>query len=129
MNMKVINLFNWEENNIEIKIRKSLINKNTTLASSRLKTENWIDDNKVNIFLKNVLDLQINSLENVSNIINVNPSIYYKLDNLAQNLDPYKKNLSTNLEYLEIIYKLPLYPDFVNVFYSQTQYLKQREKT
>ncbi|QEN03944.1 hypothetical protein EW093_04255 [Thiospirochaeta perfilievii] len=119
---------NWEDNNIEIRVKTPLDKSSGTLAAARIKSENWVHENQTNIFFKNILDVQINSLEDVSTIINRDPSIYYKLDELVEKVEPYQKNLTTNLEYLESIYLLPLYPDFVSVFYNQSQFVKIPKK-
>lgn len=119
---------NWETNSIEIKILSPMNSNNTTLAAKRIKAENWVEDNLTNIFFKNILDIPINSLNNVSEIINENPEIYYRLDALGEGLEPKDSILSTNLGYLESIYSFPIYPDFLSVFYNQSQHYKLLKK-
>ncbi|MBN2619117.1 MAG: hypothetical protein JXR64_12460 [Spirochaetales bacterium] len=119
---------NWEDNNIEIIIKAPLTQNNSTLAATRRKAENLITDNKTNIFFKNILDLQINSRETLSEIIDKDPDIYFKLDRLGESLQPSNSILSTNLEYMSISYILNLYPDLISVFYTQSQYLKKYKK-
>ncbi len=119
---------NWETNSIEIKIISPMNRNDTTLAAKRIKAENWVDDNLTNIFFKNILDIPINSLKNVSEIINDNPEIYYRLDALGEGLEAKDSILSTNLGYLESIYSFPIYPDFVSVFYKQSQHHKLLKK-
>lgn len=118
----------WENNRIEISIKSPLNQSSSTLASSRRKAENWIEDNKTNIFFKNILDIKINSLNSVSEIINTNPEIYYKLDLLAEKMTPDQTVLSTNLAYLDAHYSYPIYPDFVSVFYTGSQHIKKLKK-
>ncbi len=119
---------NWGSNNIEISIKTPLNNSGSTLAATRIKAENWINENQTNIFFKNIMDIQINSMDTVSEIINRTPEIYYKLDSLGEALEPVQKNLSTNLEYFESIYRFPIFPDFVSVFYNQSQHVKTLKK-
>lgn len=118
----------WESNNIEIRIKTLLNNSGSTLAATRLKAENWINENQTNIFFKNIMDIQINSIDTVSEIINRTPEVYYKLDSLGEELETVQKNLSTNLEYFESIYRFPIFPDFVSVFYNQSQHVQTLKK-
>lgn len=119
---------NWEENTIEIEIKSPLDITDSTLSTTRLKAENAIKDNFTNIFLKGVLSININSLENVSDVINREPGIYYKVDNLGESLTPIASNLSTNIEYLNVVYKYSIYPDLVQIFYSRSQNKKILKK-
>lgn len=118
----------WEKNRIEIIIKSPLSSEGSTLASTRRKAENWIEDNKTIIFFKNILDIKIDSLYSVSEIINIRPDTYYKLDKLAEALEPEQTILSINLEYLDSLYCFPIYPDFISIFYTQTQHLKKVKK-
>lgn len=118
----------WENNKIIIKVKSPLTLSGSTLASTRRKAENWINENKTNIFIKNILDIKINSLLNVSEIINSEPDIYYKLDQLAEKTNFSQTILSTNLEFLDSIYEYPIYPEFVSVFYSGSEHVKKLKK-
>lgn len=118
----------WDSNRINIIIKSPLSHSSSTLSSTRRKAENRIEDNKTNIFFKNILDIRINSLYSVSEIINDKPNIYYKLDKLAEVLEPVQTILSTNLEYLDSHYSFPIYPDFVSVFYDQSQHINKLKK-
>ncbi|MGL1893277.1 MAG: hypothetical protein OCD02_16700 [Spirochaetaceae bacterium] len=119
---------NWEKNRIDIHIKTPLKNSESTLAYKRLKAENWINDNLTDIFFKNILDIQINSLDTVSEIINKKPEIYFKLDNLGESIESKTNVLSTNLEYLDSVYSFSIYPDFVNVFYTNSNHNKVPKK-
>lgn len=119
---------NWENNNIEIRIKTPLDHSDSTLASTRIKAEIIMNENQTNIFFKNILDLQINSIDSVSEIINKTPEIYYKLDSLGETLEAKQKNLSNNLDYLESVYSFPIYPNFVSIFYNQTTHVKTLKK-
>lgn len=119
---------NWANNNIEITVKTPLTSSGSTLAATRLKAENWIQENKTSIFFKNILDIQINSMDSISDIINRSPEIYYNLDNLGKTIEPIQKKLSTNLEYYESKYKFPIFPDFGSIFYNQSQHVKTLKK-
>ncbi len=122
------NSVNWESNYIELRIKKQLSKNSSTLASRRLKAENWIDENLTEIFFKNILYFKINSLYNISDIINQNPNIYYQLEELSERLTTTDNILSKNLEYLESVYKVPIYPDLLSIFYSQNEHLNLYKK-
>lgn len=118
----------WESNKIEIEIKTPLQIKDSTLSSERMRAENWIEDNLTIIFFKNILNIQVDSLMNVSEIINKDPDIYYLLDALGESITPEYNRLSTNLEYLDSKYSFPIYPDFISVFYKNSQHTKLIKK-
>lgn len=118
----------WENNRVEINIRSGLNIKDSTLSSARMKSETWVDDNLTNIFFKNILNIPVDSLLNISEVINRNPEIYYQLDALSESLEPKYSRLTTNLEYLETKYSFPIYPDFLSIFYKNSQHRRVHKK-
>ena len=118
----------WENNRVSIEIKSPLDINDSTLSSTRMKAENWIKDNLTNIFFNNILDIKIDSLHTVGETININPETYYKLDKLGENLALDYSRLTTNLEYLDSSYYFPIYPDFISVFYNQSQHKKLLKK-
>lgn len=119
---------NWEANTIEIRVKTPLEKSESTLAATRIKAENRIQENITDIFFKNILDIKIDSLKNVSEIINSSPETYFKLEELGESLSPVQKQLSTNIEFLEALYRFPIYPDFVSLFYNRISYIELKKK-
>ncbi|OQY36636.1 MAG: hypothetical protein B6229_09620 [Spirochaetaceae bacterium 4572_7] len=118
----------WDQNLTEIVIKAPLNIKDSTLSSARMKSETWIKDNLTNIFFKNILDIDINSLENIGDVINRDPQIYYLLEALGESLNVEESKLTVNLEYIETKYSFPIYPDFLSLFYNQSEYKKIYKK-
>lgn len=111
----------WEENLVKIEIKAPMDIRDSTLSSTRIDVENSITDNFTNIFLKGVLNIDINSLESVADVINREPGTYFKIDSLGESLKPTYSTLATNLEYLSMGYEYRLYPDLVEIFYSGSE--------